>query len=102
MGWVRSGARSRSTDSRSATGIHRGDADALVPQSLIALGQSLGVPVFAEGIERPRQAELLQELRCELGQGYLFSRPLSVEATEALLDRAGEVGYFIESDATTT
>jgi diguanylate cyclase (GGDEF)-like protein len=79
-------------------GIHRGDADAIVPQSIIALGQSLGVPVLAEGIEHTCQAEVLRQLGCELGQGYLFSRPLDIEATEALLDRAGEVGYFIQGD----
>ena len=81
--------------------IHRGQADAIVPQSIIALGQSLGVPVLAEGIESARQAEVLQELGCELGQGYLFSRPLSVEAVEALLDRSSEVGYVLQSEETT-
>lgn len=82
--------------------IHRGQADAIVPQSIIALGQSLGVPVLAEGIESARQAAVLQELGCELGQGYLFSRPLSVEAVEALLDRSSEVGYVIQSEDITT
>jgi diguanylate cyclase (GGDEF)-like protein/PAS domain S-box-containing protein len=45
------------------------------------LGLTLGLDVVAEGIEKPIQLELLQQLQCENGQGYLFAKPLS--ATEA-------------------
>jgi predicted signal transduction protein with EAL and GGDEF domain len=39
----------------------------------------------AEGIEEPDQAEWLMSLGCAYGQGYLYSRPLGVDATEAFL-----------------
>src|SRR5207244_11606514 len=44
-----------------------------------------GLKVVAEGIEEPDQAAWLVSLGCPLGQGYLFSRPMGVDATEAFL-----------------
>jgi hypothetical protein len=47
----------------------------------------LGLRVIAEGIENPRQLELLRSLQCEYGQGFLFSRAVeSGVATTLLLD----------------
>ena len=45
-------------------------------RALLALGRDLGLNVIVEGVERTRQAEVLHELGCVLGQGYLFGRPL--------------------------
>lgn len=45
---------------------------------LVALGQELGVEVVAEGVENPAQARYLCDIGCNVGQGYLFSRPLAV------------------------
>jgi EAL domain-containing protein (putative c-di-GMP-specific phosphodiesterase class I) len=39
----------------------------------------------AEGIERKEQMDMLKELGCEVGQGYLFSKPVSAEAIEQLM-----------------
>jgi EAL domain-containing protein (putative c-di-GMP-specific phosphodiesterase class I) len=39
--------------------------------------------VVAEGVESERTLELLKEVRCEVGQGFLFSRPLPFERLEA-------------------
>jgi diguanylate cyclase (GGDEF)-like protein len=52
----------------------------------VGLAHHLGLTSVAEGIELPEQRELLIELGCELGQGYLMSRPLPVGAASALLD----------------
>ena len=46
-----------------------------VLQSIIELAQRLGVHIVAEGIERREQLEALQQLGCDLGQGYFFSGP---------------------------
>jgi EAL domain-containing protein (putative c-di-GMP-specific phosphodiesterase class I) len=35
--------------------------------------------VVAEGIETGEQAKILQEMNCQLGQGYYFSKPLAEE-----------------------
>jgi len=56
-----------------------------IVRSTIALGHSLGLRVIAEGIERPVQLQRLRQLGCELGQGFVFSYPLSEGATESLL-----------------
>ena len=48
--------------------------------AIIALGASLSLEVIAEGIELPEQEESLQNLGCEIGQGFLFARPMGVAA----------------------
>jgi EAL domain-containing protein (putative c-di-GMP-specific phosphodiesterase class I) len=44
-------------------------------RAILALGQTLGLRVVAEGIETAEQLQALRDLGCELGQGYLFGRP---------------------------
>jgi diguanylate cyclase (GGDEF)-like protein/PAS domain S-box-containing protein len=62
------------------------DGDVIV-RSTIALAHSLGLRVIAEGIEDTAQLERLRSLRCDYGQGFLFSHPLSAEDTETLIAR---------------
>ena len=45
----------------------------------IHLIENLGMTSLAEGVEEPQQVAILQSLGCRLGQGYLFSRPLTAE-----------------------
>jgi len=56
--------------------------------TLVQLGRSLGIETLAEGIEDQWQLERLQGEHCELGQGFLFSRPIDPAAVEALLLQA--------------
>ena len=53
--------------------------------AIIAIGERLGLEVVAEGIETEEQIELLQELGCELGQGFLFAKPMPHGALLAYL-----------------
>lgn len=46
-------------------------------QSLLGLGQGLGVEVTAEGLETQEQLIQFRALGCNFGQGYIFSRPLN-------------------------
>jgi EAL domain-containing protein (putative c-di-GMP-specific phosphodiesterase class I) len=48
--------------------------------AIIALGASLDLDVVAEGIELPEQENSLHDLGCEIGQGFLFARPMDSEA----------------------
>lgn len=45
----------------------------------------MGLSVIAEGVETEEQREFLARLGCHSFQGYLFSRPLSLEEFEGLL-----------------
>jgi diguanylate cyclase (GGDEF)-like protein/PAS domain S-box-containing protein len=53
--------------------------------AIIALGASLSLDVIAEGIELPEQEQSLQDLGCEIGQGFLFAKPMGVDALVGFL-----------------
>jgi diguanylate cyclase (GGDEF)-like protein/PAS domain S-box-containing protein len=52
---------------------------------IVILAHNLGLKVVAEGIENREQMEMLKHLGCELGQGYLFSRPVAADTVVQLL-----------------
>jgi diguanylate cyclase (GGDEF)-like protein/PAS domain S-box-containing protein len=61
------------------------ESAAAVTRAVVAMARALGHVVVAEGIERPEEAAALRALGCELGQGYLFSRPVPAGEAGALL-----------------
>jgi len=69
------------SDLPSGTGT-RGD-DLL--RGVVAFGQALGIEVYGEGIEDEEQRLRLRRAGCDIGQGYLFARPLPAEDAAALL-----------------
>jgi diguanylate cyclase (GGDEF)-like protein/PAS domain S-box-containing protein len=56
-----------------------------IASTIITLAHSLGMDAIAEGIETVEQCERLTALGCEMGQGYLFAKPMDRQATEDLL-----------------
>jgi diguanylate cyclase (GGDEF)-like protein/PAS domain S-box-containing protein len=53
--------------------------------AVIAIGETLSLDVVAEGIEQEGQWEILRDLGCDRGQGFLFARPMpAAETIEAL------------------
>ena len=61
-------------------------------RTIIAMGESLGLDMVAEGVESVRQLQVLAELRCPKAQGYLISHPVppdSMASTVAALDQLG-------------
>jgi diguanylate cyclase (GGDEF)-like protein/PAS domain S-box-containing protein len=56
-----------------------------IVESILALARTLNTSVVAEGIESEVQARELERLGCTHAQGFLFSRPLSTQAAEALV-----------------
>ncbi|EPJ94432.1 phosphodiesterase DibA [Pseudomonas psychrophila] len=57
-------------------GLPGDNDDVAIVRAVIALGQSMGLQVHAEGIEQVEQARFLLDLNCNLGQGYWFGRPM--------------------------
>lgn len=59
--------------------------DEAIISSVIALGSSLQIQVVAEGVESEQQMNKLRALGCQYGQGYLFSRSLTLDELLALI-----------------
>lgn len=62
--------------------------DAAIAKMVVALAESMGLEVIAEGVESKEQKEFLADNGCHAYQGYLFSRPLSLEAFEDFVKQA--------------
>jgi EAL domain-containing protein (putative c-di-GMP-specific phosphodiesterase class I) len=54
-------------------------------RSIVDLGRSLGLEAVAEGVEQSDQAAALQDVGCDLGQGFHFARPMDADAIGDLL-----------------
>jgi diguanylate cyclase (GGDEF)-like protein len=66
-------------------------ASALV-DAMIRIGKTLQLETVAEGVELVEQADRLRTLKCDIGQGYLFSRPLPSDAISAFLQERSASG----------
>jgi EAL domain-containing protein (putative c-di-GMP-specific phosphodiesterase class I) len=58
--------------------IPKDKTDMAITSAVIAMAHKLGMKVVAEGIETQEQLEFLRENKCDYGQGYLLSRPLTL------------------------
>jgi diguanylate cyclase (GGDEF)-like protein/PAS domain S-box-containing protein len=61
--------------------------DAAIARTIVALAQSLGLGVIAEGVETQAQRDFLASVGCHAYQGYYFCRPLPIEGFEAFASR---------------
>jgi len=68
--------------------LDNGPHQTTLVRSIVDLAHSLKLQVVAEGIEDDEQRAFLRETSCDLGQGYLFSRPVSPDQISALLTAA--------------
>jgi len=57
-----------------------------IVSAMIAMGKAMGMTVVAEGIETEQQMQYLQDLDCDIAQGYLFSKPLPQEEATIFLE----------------
>jgi len=64
--------------------------DAAIARTIVALAQSLGLAVIAEGVETEGQRDFLLRNGCHAFQGYLFGRPGPVEALRGYTPESGQ------------
>ena len=62
-------------------------SDNAIIEAIVALSKTLGYSIVAEGIETQEQEKFLADIACDIGQGYLFSKPATVYA---LIERFGQ------------
>jgi diguanylate cyclase (GGDEF)-like protein/PAS domain S-box-containing protein len=60
------------------------EKNAAIATTIIQLAHSLGMEVIAEGVEKDKQVEILREANCQKAQGYYFSRPVPIDAIDAI------------------
>jgi diguanylate cyclase (GGDEF)-like protein len=65
--------------------------DLAICTAVIAMGRALGLKVIAEGVETSAQLEALRSLGCDVGQGYLFARPMPAAQFLAFMQRHADV-----------
>ncbi|VAX09800.1 diguanylate cyclase/phosphodiesterase (GGDEF & EAL domains) with PAS/PAC sensor(s) [hydrothermal vent metagenome] len=70
-------------------GLPDNQEDAALVDIIISMGHKLGMKVIAEGVETQEQLTCLQQLGCDLAQGYLISKPIPAAQAEKLLNCNG-------------
>ena len=56
-----------------------------IVRTIVSLAENMGMEVVAEGIETLSQLKQLRKLKCQYGQGYLFSRPVDADAVSVMV-----------------
>jgi diguanylate cyclase (GGDEF)-like protein/PAS domain S-box-containing protein len=59
--------------------------NAAIVRAILAMAQSMRIPVCAEGVESEEQLDFLVEQQCEYAQGFIFGRPMDAETFHRLL-----------------
>jgi len=75
-------------------GLPLDQQNAAISSAIVALARSLSLEVIAEGVETESEEEFLRSLGCDIVQGYLHARPMSVEEFDAW--RAGRRISIVE------
>ncbi|MGI4860207.1 MAG: putative bifunctional diguanylate cyclase/phosphodiesterase, partial [Janthinobacterium lividum] len=63
-----------------------------IVDAVVGLGHSLGLTTIGEGVETEDQATMLTRLGCDIGQGWLFGRPMAAADVPAYLGSIGQTG----------
>ncbi|HEY8532380.1 MAG TPA: bifunctional diguanylate cyclase/phosphodiesterase [Micromonospora sp.] len=71
-------------------GMATDPGDLAIVNAVVTLSQQFGLTVVAEGVESELTLELLQDIGCQIGQGFLFSRPLPYERLAAWWEAQGD------------
>ena len=69
------------------TGLENGESEAALVRAIVSLAATLGLETIAEGVETEAQRQILRDLGCRVGQGWLFAPALDAEAATRMLRR---------------
>jgi EAL domain-containing protein (putative c-di-GMP-specific phosphodiesterase class I) len=75
-------------DKSFVTALSQGGKSRELLQAILGVGRALSLAVVAEGIEAQTQMTTLQEMGCEMAQGFLVGKPSPAEVAESLLGGA--------------
>jgi diguanylate cyclase (GGDEF)-like protein len=82
--------------------LAEGGEGEILLHTLVQLGKALSIETTAEGIERSQDLSLIKSEDCDNGQGFLFTRPLSVQDADAFFRQWSETRHFeVREDADT-
>jgi predicted signal transduction protein with EAL and GGDEF domain len=70
--------------------IDHSEQSRAIVQTIVALGDNLGMATVAEGVENIEQLQTLRSFGCTQAQGYHFSRPIAADEVEHLLGQGFE------------
>jgi len=73
--------------------------DRHMTQAIITIAHNLGLKVVAEGVEHENQLSILRRYKCEMLQGYLYSKPLNAIRFERLLKENHELRKIIQNSS---
>jgi EAL domain-containing protein (putative c-di-GMP-specific phosphodiesterase class I) len=79
-------------------GLGKNDGDTAIVAAVVRLAHTLGLSAIAEGVELHQQLPMLQELGCEVAQGFLFSPPVAASELAVALATAGRSAGTIEGE----
>jgi EAL domain-containing protein (putative c-di-GMP-specific phosphodiesterase class I) len=75
-------------DKSFVSALSDGDKSRDLLQAILGVGHALSLAVVAEGIEAQSQMTALQEMGCQMAQGFLVGKPSPAEVAESLLGAA--------------
>jgi diguanylate cyclase (GGDEF)-like protein len=81
------------------TGATTDPDDAALVMAIVTLAHNLRLTVIAEGVETAEQLSFLRLLRCDEGQGYLFSKPVPADVLRSLIGRAPKRKLHVVADS---
>jgi diguanylate cyclase (GGDEF)-like protein len=80
------------------TTMNAADENLQIVKTIVTLAGNLGMQVVAEGVETEEQLQQLRSLKCQYGQGYLFSTPLDVVDADLFILNSTRAGSLALTD----
>ncbi len=78
------------------TSMNAADENLQIVKTIVTLAGNLGMQVVAEGVETEEQLEQLRLLKCQYGQGFLFSKPLDVTDADLFVLNSARAEPLVE------